>query len=626
MANELKKLVREAFNIAYTNHKTNKINESVEGLKSKMSSGDIYKVENVFRSIVANPNLAIKYAWTPQGSANGELNTNQFNLLVEMVYEKTDMAAKKNLIMSFYNQENKALFNKAAKRIMSSLGVATNQQTLESAYMEGWAQMFLETQSKKTGERKQNFEDITALYSGKKFIDSKGNERESNFGAYIAEIITSNILNAYKDEMSRGGRATSLDEPSSTTGKPADFGTEDDFGSDTQHATMGAEDLGNLGAGLDNPETIGEPEDIEVGAENQEDGDDYESLAGDEDSGVENGGGETIGSGIEAVDSEEDRKEKEEDKEDRKEKDRKDAKRNITALYKALFHTIKEYEEYHEPTQAQKNGLTAIKAFISGLEPKEATKKLGFNATTAFENLKDSKEFTRIANDYFLADGVLGARGRAMSFSDLQPKYIAWSAQFFKSKNDKQFFKSKVADQKFDLDDRGRSASKIISPEELKRRKEAFSQEFTENQSEKIKQTIILKSSLKNAITQFEKTVQVTPEQEQGLKALSDLLKYNTNTTEISAKVGYDAHSAIDNLLHDKKFAKIADDIVRSKSKVKVGSVANLDADDLSKVIVDLRTGGSSSLAEMSLNEFIDKNMDKIMERVYKRLAPKLNS
>lgn len=597
MANELKKLIREAFNIAYNKHKENKINESIESLTSKMSSGDVYKVENIFRSIVENQNLAIKYAWTPQGSANGELNQKQFNLLVEMIYEKTDMSTKKNLMMSLYNQDNKALLNKAAKRIMSSLNVAINPQTLESAYMDGWAQMFLETQGK-SGERKQNFEDIASEYSGKKFVDNKGKEKESNFGAYIATVLTSNMLNAYKDEMSREGSATSLDKPSSTTGKPADFGAEDDFGSDTQHTTMSTDDLAGLGAGLENPEVTDGPSDADSISDAETETDDYVSSAGDEVESDEENGGETVGGGIEDVDS------SREDSED----NRKEAKRNIKALFTALFQAIKEYTDYHEPKPWQLEGFNVIRKLIKGITP--STKELAL-----IGELKSDKEFSKIVNDYLIANGFLNSRGRMDTFENIKPKYIIAAANYYKTKDS-----SKIAK----LDDRGDSTT--ISPEELEKRKEKFSQEFPTNQADKIKKTVILKSSLRNAIAQFRQNASVTPEQEQGLKALAMLLKYDTNTTEISAELGYDAHVAIDSLLNDENFVKTADDLIRSKSKGEIDSVANLDADNLSKAIVDLRTGGSSSLAEMSLNEFIEKNIDKLMERVYKRLAPKLNN
>ena len=418
MSKDLRKLIREAFTSAYKNHKL--LSEDSEQMKSTMSSGDVMKVEDVFRKITVNPNLAIQYAWVPQGSANKQLNPAQFNLLAEMIVEKSNPMMKKNLMMSLYGQNNQDLYNKAMKRIMATLNVHISKTTMENAFLEGWAQMFLDTPSKEAGvERKQNFDDIVAGYM------KLPAEKRVNFGAYIAETLSSNILNAYRDDMIRTKGTTSINAPSQTTGKETDFGSAEDFGSDTMNAPGVEDAYAETGANVDNPETLGSIGDDEeetpvddsvIDLDNTDDFENTEEFDGESDPNI---AGVFEPKPGEMSDKEEDA--------------RKKARFLIAALLKSINQAVKEFRQWHEPSESQQKGLLALEKLMTGERPKELSAKLGYNITTSIQDLKKSKEFTRVLDDYLVANGFINSRGKVESFLNMSPIYIADAVKYFKT-------------------------------------------------------------------------------------------------------------------------------------------------------------------------------------------------
>lgn len=557
MANELRNIIREAFTIAYKQHRKSNIQETADSLKSKMSSGDVYEVENVFRDIVANPNLALKYAWAPQGSANGELSVAQFNLLAEMVFEKTSPEVKRNLMMSLYNQNNTALMQKAAKRIMGTLKVPINYNTLEQAYMDGWAQMFLDAESKlKPGERKQNFSDIAAAYSGKPILDKNGNLKDSNFGAYVAEILTSNILNAYREEMSREGASTSLDKPNQTTGKSTDVSDGDsyqDYGSDASVDT---------GIDVDSSEEpeVDAPVDFEAGSE--------VDVAGEE------------ATAAEAI-----------------------AKETITDIEKSIHQAIEEYRNYEEPSANQEKGFMALEAILSGLSPKDASAKLGFNITTAIQDLKKNKTFVRFVDDYMLSNGVLNSRGKSESFMNVFPQWIADSIKF-------------------------RETGELPADFKDDRRTTTYASGGYEDESTGLdmKQMHNLVINTKKAV----KALKLAGNTSKALSAVESLLT-GIDSETVSKNLGYGNAEELAQDISSLNITTSPQDIADSARSLKLGKPTKAEPvyvdQDAEMDMNSLNENSTFWFLQDVINErFLNKNLEKIMERVYKRLAPKLNS
>lgn len=585
MANELKRIIREAFTIAYNNHKSNIISEDVKSLESKMSSGDVYKVENAFREIVANPNLALQYAWSPQGSENKKLNPQQFNLLAEMIFERTDLNTKRNLMMSLYGQNNQALFNKAAKRIMSTLNTPTNKQTMEQAYMEGWAQMFLDTE-KKGGEVeiKQNFEDIVTQYSA-----IPANKR-TNFGAYIAEVLTSNMLNAYKSEMTRERGVSSLDKPSTVTGKATEFGSEEDFGSDTLNPIMDpGSDLAGLGAGLSNAED----NDIEGS-------DEYLSAAGDE---PEVGDEEnvstdqTVGADIEAGSPEAWK-----GGHQQADKARNNARLMIKRLEKSLYQAIDEFRKYEEPTPAQEQGLIALELILTGIQPKEATAKLGYNVTTRIQNLP--VKFTELVDDYLLRNGFVNSRGKVDSFRNMMPQWIADAIKF-----------KRTGELPKDFQDDRRTTSYSSG----------------ETEEEPIRMNMKQMAQLVMDTKKATRLAKQSGNDSKAISAVESLLSGSAPET-VAKNFGYESIESLAQDIVSLNIKATPQDIADSAKSLKLGIPTKAEPIYIEPEEEPIGEPNGMNenrtfwfLEELMLENFTRKHLDKIMENVYHRLLPRLN-
>jgi len=586
MANELKRIIREAFNIAYSNHKSNIISEDVKSLESKMSSGDVYKTENAFREIVANQNLALQYAWSPQGSENKKLNPQQFNLLAEMIFERTDANTKRNLMMSLYGQNNQALFNKAAKRIMSTLNIPANRQTMEQAYMEGWAQMFLDTEKKGgEGEVKQNFEDIVTQYSA---IPA---DKRTNFGAYIAEVLTSNMLNAYKSEMSREGGMSSLDKPSTVTGKATEFGSEEDFGSDTLNPMMDpGSDLSSLGAGLSSTEDNdieGNDEYTSVAGDEQEIGDE-ENVSPEQTTGadIETGGPDAWRGGHQQAD-----------------KARNNARLMIKRLEKSLYQAIEEFRKYEEPTPAQEQGLLGLELMLDGMSPKEASVQLGYNITPIIQNLKRNSKFVELVDDYLLRNGFVNSRGKVESFINMMPQWIADAVAFKRTGKLPQDF----------ADDR---RTTMYSSGETKEESEGMN----------MKQMAQLVMDTKKSI----RLLKQSGNDSKSISAVESLLSGSAPET-VAKNFGYENTESLAQDIANLNIKATPQDIADSAKSLKAGSPVKAEpvyVDPDAEYVNEPNEMNENRtfwfLEEVILEDFMKKNMEKIMENVYHKLLPRL--
>lgn len=568
MANELKKLIREAFNTAYHNYKFKILSESVDTLKSKMSSSDINKAERAFFEIKNNPEIAYKYAWSPQTLNGGNPKDPQapFNLLMEMLAEKLDPETKKRVFMAIYSDKNPALVNAIKARLMGMKGSHVTSEEATQAIETAWNEMFLGEKYKSGDQLKKSFEDATAEY---KPLDS------SNFGAYLMRRLVNASSTALRDYYATE-KPTSLDAPSPVTGKSSDFGSEEDFGSDTLNPIMNpSADLAGLGAGLEGSEDTG---DIE-GA------DEYVSVAGDEETGDEENvsADETIGGGLES-DSEEASAAK------------RNARQMIKRLEKSLYQAIEEYRNYYEPTPNQEKGFLALEEILSGLSPKEATAKLGFNTTAAIQDLKKNKTFSGMVDDYLLRNGFVNSRGKVESFVNMFPQWIADAVKFkLTGEVPKEF------------------------PED---RRTSFTSDEPESETTGLdmKQMHKLVIDTKKAV----KALKQSGSDSKAIPALEALLT-GTDPETVAKNYGY---SNAENLAQDIKGLNIGatpQDIADSAKSLKVGKITKAqpvyaEPDELSE--------GKTFwfLEEVMLENFMKKNMDKIMENVYKRLLPKLNN
>lgn len=622
MANELKKLIREAFNTAYLNHK--KINESAESIGASLSPAQKAEADKLINTLVNKGPGYQKIEWDPSGESQGigtyipvdkskgrvSGNRKVQDYIVESIFESYRATRDDK-----YRDALASFFRYTGTRTQDSDG---NPVTDESPMWKIAKQRFMGGKGQNAAEQNKALERLEANKPGslfdfvanswektfsKKHFDSLVDNYKDvggNFGRFITNHIMLDLRNQIRDATGPGSEfgagVTSMDAPSSVTGKASDFGGENgdaaennDEDSEAQMSGVGATD-----------DTYNRDED---NLYQKERGSEYEKITDEP--------GTT----------------------DDAEARRKESKQMITALFKSLFQAIKEFREYHEPSANQEKAFVAIEKLMRGSRPKELSQELGYNVTTFIQDLKKSKEFVRIADDYLLANGFINSRGKAESFVNVAPIYIADAAKYFKTK-DTGITK--------DLDTRDRTSYVEDVPEDEK----------------DVKRMMIFKNSIKRGMRDFLSSGNITPEQQQGLKALELILNTGASADEISAELGHNVNDSINLLNHDGNFLQKINNVLiqnlakniflptiinkhdpatkRPYTKEKAmllameeaskEKISSIDPDYLTKVSNFIRTGSESSLAEMSLNEFIENNFDVIMERVYKRLSSKLNS
>jgi hypothetical protein len=393
MANELKKLIREAFNTAYIKHKNKSLSESSDSMKAKMSSNDINKAEQAFREIKSNPNVIGGYAWTPQGSANGKLNQNQFNLLTELVFENTDLDFKKKVFMAMYSDKNPALVNTIKARLMGMKGSHVTEEDAMVAIETAWNEMFLGEKFKSGDQLKKGFMDAVKEYSP---LDN------SNFGAYLMRRIVNASSTALRDYYNLE-KPVSLDAPSPVTGKATEFGSGEDFGSDSLNPIMDpGSDLTGLGAGFENPEANGAG-----------DSEEYITVAGDEEAGDEENVSPdmTVGANIE----------------DEGSPAQIEAKKMVSILVDSIREAVSDFRQYTNTTPAQQKGLSALEHIINTGESPDK------DSANAILDLKKNRKFMNTIDRYLFENGFLNSRGKAESFQNIKIKYLAQLVQFLKT-------------------------------------------------------------------------------------------------------------------------------------------------------------------------------------------------
>lgn len=536
MANNLRNLIREAFNTAYNKHKFKILSESVETLKNKMSAGDINKANLAFNEISANPEIAYKYAWSPQ-TLNGDNPKNPqapFNLLMELIAENLDPETKKKVFMAIYNDRNPALINIITNRLMGMKGSHVTPEEASMAVETAWNEMFLGDKHKTGDLTKKSFTDALAEY---KPLDG------SNFGAYLMQRLISSSSNALRDYFNTV-KPKSLDAPSNITGKSTDIGDGE------------VEDEIPMGKGA----TDDDYNEDETNLYQPEAGSEFD-LASDEAIAARN-----------------------------------NARQMIKRMEKSLYEAIAEFRNYEEPTPNQEKGFTALEEILGGLTIKAVSAKLGFNATSAIQDLKKNKNFVRIVDDYLLRNGFVNSRGRVDSFINIMPQYIEDSIQFKKT-------------------------GKLPTDFQDDRRAKAYAtgSEAEEDNGLNFKQMHQLVINTKKAVKELRKK----GIDSKALPALDALLT-GVDPETVAKNFGYENPEGLAQDIAALNITARPEDIADSAKSIRYGSPTK--AVPVYVEPEELAEGRTFWFLERIMyEEFMYKNIDIITENVYKRIS-KINS
>lgn len=272
MANELKRLIREAFNIAYTNHKSDKLNEGAKERGKALTPAAKEKADIALQQIISNPAKAIKYSWDDSKKA---VMNYIVDSLVEL-YQSTKEPKYKEAIGNMFipTPERITKFNVANKRDETKLtypkvywnifNFARVGSPLDNIYqkdpkapyeamIKAWARLFkggtvLSKATDATGARITTdvFDRLLSYYTG--------SDSGQGFAGAILKNISDDVRNQMRGEKKYGEKF--IPPPQTSTGKDMDFG--DEGGLPTPEEEIG-----------DNPfETLGGTTGIEGGEEN----------------------------------------------------------------------------------------------------------------------------------------------------------------------------------------------------------------------------------------------------------------------------------------------------------------------------------------------------------------------
>lgn len=574
MNNKLRILIRKTL---YENFNKSKVlnegHQTVASLSARLTPESVAKVEGQFNEINANINAAAKYAWQPFSSKDpgaakqAKAKNDEFNLLVEMIHERMPIESQKNALMLMYSQDNKALERVSAIYVVRDLG-NVNPTTLSDAFRDGWARIFIGTPQKLDPSKEyKKFENYALEYQS----DVKGGPTNTFAGTIISAIQTA-TRESYSELVNT--KMGSLDAPSTITGKGTDVGSGDDFGSDALHA-RGAEDtLSDFGGGFE-----GDSEG-EVNLDTDIQSDDYVDTGSEED-GTTLGG--NLGDEIEDSDSQEIASKR--------------AKTMAKILIMSIEEAIDDFKKYAKPSETQLTGLNLIsKVLETGMtiDPKE----LRF-----VNDLKKNKKFLITINRYLYENGFRNTRNKPVSFDDIKMKYVTDAVNYLKTKDT-----THVPDEK------GLSNDYISDETASERNKEIFGDVDLKDIRNKV---IALKKNLKNIVSQ-----NPTDENLEGVQALSGIFS-GLDLRQVASKLGKpvdDINKAVLSLKQGANAQEVVDLVRALKTgKFKPGYEVPYDAE------------AEQSLAEameivdrILMERFTKNNLDKIMERVYKRLSKNL--
>ncbi len=228
MINSLQKLIREAFNTAYYNHKT-VLKESAESLAAKLSPQEKTAADEKINKLLTKGSGYQDIKWDPSG-LEGDSQKQQ-DYIVETLFEKyreTKDNQFRDALASF--------FSYAPNRKRDSTGnIVTDESPLwkvaKKRYGNSTALERLEV--KKPGTLYDFLANSWAkIFEGKYFNElvDKYQDTGTNFGRYLSTYIITDIANQIRDTTSPnsefGTTTKSIDAPSRVTGKSTDFGDE----------------------------------------------------------------------------------------------------------------------------------------------------------------------------------------------------------------------------------------------------------------------------------------------------------------------------------------------------------------------------------------------------------------
>jgi len=577
MSQELKKIIREAFNNAYKNYTSKIISEAITG-----------NVEQALKSVIANPEIAKRYAWVPQGSSNKALNQTEFNSFVNELYKmlsKTDLPKLKQIMLSLYGPDNTALYNVAKNQIISTLKTVPNEEDMVDSYLDGWNKIFLGNVETKTSKdnRHLNPEAQPEFYKNfDQFVAEYDPRKNPNFGSYISQVLQNAILDSYKFAIEDSNKKTSLDAPSRTTGKPTDVDSGEDFGSDALHAGSTEDTLRDFGGAFDDTENS-----ASSSTDDLENVDSEFELSSDDES------GNTLGSDLEndLGDSG--------DGSSNEKTAKGVARLMIKRLFKSLTEAISEFRQDENPTQNTEKAFLAIEKLMTGMRPKEASEALGYNATTALADLKKNKKFIKMIDLYLRANKFVNSRGKIDSFLNIAPIYISDAAKFLQTG---EF-------TNVDLDARNNGASYADETD--------LSPDSPNSLKDMLKAVIALKKASKNLSNDSDHQV------------INSLLQGISPET-INKKTGVNPDEVLNTLKANPAFEMFnkltAQDVADAAKSIKAGKISKATPANTEEELQESTFWFLQNVIkeEVEMKKFISENITTIMENVYKKLAKNL--
>lgn len=105
MKNILQTIIREAFNTAYKNHKIQNLNEDAAAKGEALSPESKAKADSVLNQVIANPEAGMNYQVYGPGKVTGGINMNQLNYIIDTLtelYIQTKDSKYKDAISFFF--------------------------------------------------------------------------------------------------------------------------------------------------------------------------------------------------------------------------------------------------------------------------------------------------------------------------------------------------------------------------------------------------------------------------------------------------------------------------------------------------------------------------------------------
>jgi hypothetical protein len=255
MANELKRVIREAFNIAYINKKLQSLNEDARE-KGEALGADKAKADEVLAKVINNPSQAINYPWLMKSKSG--LSDEQSNYIVDSLvelYKSTGEDKYKEAIANMFSPapivktgqnmidkriKEKSVTNTAAyNEILSKARQGSPLESLNkkdpdfayTAMLRAWGRLFKGGTiiPKGTDTKVDAFDNILKRYTGS----------GQGFGGAIIEAMANDVKNEARREARRQGRFVA--PPTNRDGKEIDLGDEYGSGAEGAESEAGSE-------------------------------------------------------------------------------------------------------------------------------------------------------------------------------------------------------------------------------------------------------------------------------------------------------------------------------------------------------------------------------------------------